>query len=93
MAWPRKGTHKIVVDGTPLLWHYPLCSNAVITVGTEGDRFYLYIDPFPWNFEFRPASIADAIRWAVANEWTSHGGPTRAMAFDDNLKRNVWLPT
>lgn len=96
MAWPKKGTHKIVVDGTSFLWHYsghcPSCSNAVITVGVEGDRFYLYVYPFPWNFEFRPAAIADAIRWAIANDWTSYAGPTRAMAFDDKLNCNVWLP-
>ena len=96
MAWPKKGTHKIVVDGTLFHWHYsghcPSCCNAVITVGIEGDRFYLYVDPFPWNFEFRPAAIADAIRWAIANDWTSCAGPTRAMAFDDKLNCNVWLP-
>ena len=96
MAWPKKGTHKIVVDGTRFLWHYsgccPLCSNAVITVGNDGGRFVLFFDPFPWNFEFRPAAIADAIRWAVGEGWSFDGGPTRSMAFDDKLGHNVWLP-
>lgn len=96
MAWPKKKTRKIVVDGTPFLWHYSAgclyCSDAVITVGKEDDRFYLFIDPYPHDFEFRPAKIADAIRWAIAEGWTSANGPTRGMAYDSTLGSNVWLP-
>jgi len=94
MAWPKKKTHKLVVDDMSFLWHYsghcPACSNAVITVGKSGDRYFLYVDPMPWDFEFRPAYIAEAIRWALSQGWSSDSGPTRAMALDGDC--HVWLP-
>ena len=96
MAWPQKATRKIVIDGVPYLWHFSghcvLCSEAVITIGRDGDRFFLFVDPFPHGLEFRPAAIASAIRWALDNGWSSRAGPTRGMGFDDILEKNVWLP-
>ncbi len=96
MAWPKKGTRKITVDGLPLLWHYAahcvFCRADAITVGVEGERYFLYIDPFPWGFEFRPRSVADSVRWALAQGWSPALGPTCAMAWDDKRGENVWLP-
>lgn len=96
MAWPKKGTRKIVVDGQDFLWHYSghcsLCSDSVITVGREDNRFFLFIDPYPHDFIVSPASIAESIRWALKEGWTCQFGPTRAMAFDSTTQNNVWLP-
>lgn len=96
MAWPKKGTRKITLDGTDYLWHYSghctLCSDDVITVGIAGKPCVLFIDPFPWHFAFTPSAVADALRWALNNGWSPRKGPTRAMSFDDNLKTYVWLP-
>ncbi len=74
MAWPKKGTRKITVDEVVYLWHYsghcPWCSDDVFTVGIAGKPYVLFIDPFAWNFELKPSSIAAAIRWATNNGWT-----------------------
>ena len=95
MAWPKKGTRKLVVDGKNYLWHYsghcPLCSSDVFTIGRAGDRFVLYIDPFPWEFEMRPKSIVTAIKWALNKGWTSEFGPTRAMSSDGSDHKFKWL--
>ena len=95
MAWPKKGTRKLVVDGNDYLWHYnghcPLCSSDVFTIGQAGDKFVLYIDPFPWEFELRPASVVTAIQWALNKGWTSEFGPTRAMAWNDSSHKFQWL--
>ncbi len=95
MAWPKKGTRKITVNGIEYLWHFsagcPCCSDAVFTVGIEGKAYVLFIDPFPHNFEIKPSSIADALGWAVKNGWTPENGPTRGMALDDKTGSFVWL--
>jgi hypothetical protein len=96
MAWPKKGTRKLVIDGVKYLWHYdghcPLCSSQVFTIGREGERFVLFIDPYPWGFELRPASVVKAVRWALSQGWTSKSGPTRAMAWNDQKQEFEWLP-
>ncbi len=95
MAWPKKGTRKISVDGVNYLWHYsahcPWCSDDVFTIGIAGQPYVLFIDPFPWSFEIKPSSIASAIRWASNNGWTPDKGMTRAMSLDDKIEKFVWL--
>lgn len=95
MAWPKKGTRKITVDGVNYLWHYaahcPLCSDDVFTIGIAGKPHVLFVDPFPWSFELKPSSIASAIRWAINNGWTPLKGPTRAMSLDESSQEFVWL--
>jgi hypothetical protein len=96
MAWPKKNTRPLIVDGTRFLWHHSgralYTADGIITVGIEGDRFFLHIDPFPHDFEIRPATVADCIRWALARGWSTCDGPTRGMAFDAKTGSNVWLP-
>ena len=85
-----------MVDGNDFLWHYdaccPLCSDDVFTVGREGTRFFLFIDPFPWGFEFRPKTVVGAIWWALAEGWTPDRGPARAMSWNDAREQFEWLP-
>lgn len=96
MAWPKKNTRPLIVDGTRFLWHHSggalYTTDGIITVGIEGDRYFLHIDPFPHDFEIRPATVADCIRWALARGWSTCDGPTRGMAFDAKTGFNVWLP-
>ena len=96
MAWPKKGTRKLSVDGVDYLWHYsahcPLCGSDVYTVGIEGKPFVLFIDPLPWSFELTPSSVIRAIRWAIKKGWTPDKGPTRAMALDGGKNAFLWLP-
>lgn len=96
MAWPSKGTKKLVIDGETYLWHYdahcPFCSNDVFTVGQAGKRFVLYIDPFPWAFEMRPALVVKAARWALEKGWRAEAGPTQAMAWNEEIHDFEWLP-
>jgi len=96
MAWPKRGTRKIVVDGEEFLWHYDacclLCSNDVFTAGKAGKPFVLFIDPFPWSFEFRPKNIAAAIKWARTAGWSAERGATRALSFHEKNQRFEWLP-
>ncbi len=97
MAWPRKGTRKLVVDGVSYLWHTtghcPICSAAhCYTIGQPSQPFVLYIDPLPHDFALTPKSVATAIQWAVHRGWSTEDGPTRAMAFDAEQQDFVWLP-
>ncbi len=96
MAWPKRGTRTITVDNVRYLWHYaaccPWCHGDVFTVGMAGKPYVLYIDPFPWEIEIRPASVAKAIQWATQHDWTPDKGPTQAMSFDDTQKEFIWLP-
>lgn len=96
MAWPRKGTRELTVDAVVYRCHYsahcPLCSDDVLTIGKSGAPYVLYIDPFPWHFDFRPATIVEAVRWARDQGWTAEHGPTRAMSLDDRTRQFVWLP-
>lgn len=66
MAWPKKGTRKIVVDHDEFLWHYdaccPRCNDDVFTAWKAGDPYVLFIDPFPWAAEIGPKHVAEAIR-------------------------------
>jgi hypothetical protein len=95
MAWPRRGTRKIVIDAEDFLWHYdaccPWCSNDVFTAGKAGVPYVLFIDPFPWGAEFRPRFIAAAIRWARQGGWSAESGPTRALALNDATQQFQWL--
>ncbi|WP_223788198.1 hypothetical protein [Marinicella meishanensis] len=95
MAWPKKGTRKIVVDNEAFLWHYdahcPWCSDDVFTAGKAGKPFVLFIDPFPWVAEMGPKYVAKAIRWARANGWSSSGGPTRALSINSADEQFFWL--
>jgi hypothetical protein len=95
MAWPKRGTRTIVVDGEPFAWHYDahcvLCSDDVVTAGKQGSPHYLFIDPYPWGMEIRPRGVADAIRWARSEGWTAEHGPTRAVALDDSTQAFRWL--
>lgn len=96
MTWPKKHTRKLVVGGVSYLWHYsghyPMCSEAVYTIGQPGQPFVLYVDPLPHDFELSPMTVASAVKWAVGEGWSSAGGPTRAMAFDSQIQDFVWLP-
>ncbi|RZB33357.1 MAG: hypothetical protein SRB1_01185 [Desulfobacteraceae bacterium Eth-SRB1] len=96
MAWPKKGTRKLVIHGEEYLWHYdahcPFCSNDVFTIGQAEKRFVLYIDPFPWEFEMRPATVVKAVTWALSNGWSCEAGPTRAMAWNQEAQDFAWLP-
>ena len=95
MAWPKRGTRRIVVDGEAFVWHYdaccPWCSKDVFTAGKEGQPFVLFIDPYPWEFELRPANVAAAIRWGRNHGWSAESGPTRALSFDATKSDFVWL--
>jgi hypothetical protein len=96
MAWPKKGTRELVINDQKYLWHYdahcPLCSSKVFTVGQEGKSFVLFIDPYPWGFELRPASVVSAIKWALKKNWSPESGPTRSMAWNDDSQMFEWLP-
>jgi len=95
MAWPKKGTRKLVVDGVSFRWHYAphclLCGTDFITVGVESKGYYLYVDPYRWGFEFRPQDVTDAIRWAMSHGWSPSLGPTRTLAWDDRRQQHEWL--
>lgn len=95
MAWPKRGTRKIVIDGEDFVWHYdaccPFCSDDVLTAGKQSSPYVLFIDPFPWGMEIRPRSVAEAIRWARSEGWTPENGPTRAAALNDETQQFVWL--
>ncbi|MEO1333807.1 MAG: hypothetical protein AAFV32_09845 [Myxococcota bacterium] len=94
MAWPKKGTRKVTVDGIDYLWHFSghclLCSEKVITIGREGAPFVLFLDPYAWHFEFRPRSVVEAVKWATSKGWSVVDGPTRSLSVGED-GRFLWL--
>lgn len=96
MAWPKRATRELIIRDQKYLWHYdahcPLCSSKVFTIGQAGKRFVLFIDPYPWGFELRPASVVSAIEWALERNWSPESGPTRSMTWNDKIRAFEWLP-
>lgn len=94
MAWPKKGTRKIVIDGELWLWHYSghcyLCSGSTVTVGRAGFPRYLYLDNWARDFEHAPRHIAASIRWALAQNWSTRTGPDRGLRATGQSFE--WLP-
>jgi len=78
------------------LWH--LSGNqldskdSIITVGIKGQKYFLFIDPYPWDFEIGPSSIMKAVTWALDQGWTPEAGPTRHMAYSKDAEGFIWLP-
>jgi hypothetical protein len=84
----RKTLRRIVVDGQPFQWLLPWNSlefgTVHLSVFAEKRTQPLRIDPYPWNFEIRPATIANAIRFALRNGWTpAVPGPDFHIAFHE----------
>ena len=96
MNWPKRYTRKITVEGQKLLWHLSGnqidCKETVITVGSEGQKYFLFIDPYPWDFKISPSSISKAVSWAFDQGWTPDSGPTRNMGYSTDDNKFVWLP-
>ncbi len=90
MAWPKKGTRRIVVNREVWLWHYSGRRNDVVTVGRKGCPHYLFLDTFAWNFEHTPSHVAASIRWALAQKWSPLHGPDRGIFANDEGFQ--WLP-
>lgn len=93
MAWPKRGTRRIVVDGEAFAWHSGTidCGDVVFTAGKPGVPYVLFIDPLPWPAP-PPAHVAAAIRYARAQGWSAESGPTRAVAFSEATQTFEWLP-
>lgn len=95
MAWPKRGTRKLHIDGENFLWHYDACciwcSDDVFTIGQSEARYVLYLDPLSY-LEHKPSSIVTAIRWALSNGWSPENGPNRGMALNNDTGEFVWLP-
>jgi|GEM_PF-1960057 len=83
MAWPKKGTRKLVIDQAEWLYHYDacceLCSDDCVTVGQLGQPHYLFLDPFSYYFNHTPRHVVDSIRWALAARWSPALGPDRGL--------------
>ena len=94
MAWPKKHTRRIHVGGCEFLWHISgneVESTSPITVGTEGGKSFLFIDPYSHEFEITPSNIRSALEWAVGQGWSPESGVTRGMAFSPE-RGFYWLP-
>jgi hypothetical protein len=69
-----------VVDGAAYTWW--ILSNRIdgrerhISIARSKKGQQLHLDPYAWALEIRPAVIADAIRFGLANGWD----PDRAGA-------------
>ena len=94
MAWPKKGTRKLVVDQAEWLYHYDahceLCSDDCVTVGQLGQPHYLFLDTFSYYFNHTPRHVVDSIRWAVAAGWSPEFGPDRGLTATESGFE--WLP-
>jgi hypothetical protein len=94
MAWPRKGTRKLVIDQAEWLCHYDahcaLCSGDCVTVGRRGQPHYLFLDTFSYYFQHTPRHIVDSIRWALVAGWSPKSGPDRGITVTED--GFAWLP-
>ena len=67
---------KIIVDDEPYEW--VLHDNSLSASGDRHVTVYspskkgqtLYVDPYAWEFDVRPKTVADAIRFALSIGWT-----------------------
>jgi len=95
MAWPKKETRKIVIDGDDFLWHYdaccPWCSDDVYTAGQSGQPYVLFIDPYPYAATIGPGYVAKAIMWAILQGWSTSKGPTKSMSIVSETEEFFWL--
>jgi hypothetical protein len=70
------GPRNIVVDNEPYEWVLP--KNSLFADGDRHIAVYspsatgqtLYLDPYAWEFEVRPKTIAAAVRFALGIGWT-----------------------
>ena len=96
MAWTQKDTRRIIVAGQKFLWHLPGNrldgKDVMLTVGKDKDRYFLFIDPYAWDFELTPKNITEAFKWALQQGWTTEKGPSRYMAWSSADSGFVWLP-
>lgn len=94
MAWPKKGTRGLVIDGIEWLHHYDahceLCSADCVTVGQLGQPHYLFLDTYSRYFDNTPRHSVEAIRWATAAGWSPTSGPDRGLTAVENGFE--WLP-
>jgi len=58
----------------------------------EKEKYVLFIDPYPWDFEITPSSILKAITWALDHGWSPAEGPTKNMAYSKEINDFIWLP-
>lgn len=95
MAWPKKHTRRIHIGDREYLWH--ISGNEIetensITVGTENGKYFLFVDPYAYDFEITPANVRAALEWALDRGWCPESGSTRGMAFSPEAKDFYWLP-
>ncbi|MGE0328632.1 MAG: hypothetical protein AB7S68_40330 [Polyangiaceae bacterium] len=94
MAWPKKGTRKLVVDGVEFMWHRKECCECTAGVpflmGKSGGRYVLRVEVI--DLEIRPRDYARAMRWALANGWSAEAGPDRRLRFNDETETFEWIP-
>jgi hypothetical protein len=83
-----RARRKIVVDGEPYEWC--LRDNSIdkreeqhiAVYAAATNRQTLYLDPYVWEFEIRPRTVADAIRFALGIGWTPKSpGPPIYLGF------------
>lgn len=77
MAFPRRHTRKITVDGIGYLWHMNHGSDEFgqtqITIACAGQpKWFLHLDPYPamrGDFKIGPAIVRRTILWALSIGW------------------------
>ena len=84
MAWPRKNTRAVVVDGEPYNWHLDrpeVLSRWVVIGHQEVDGQLLFLDPY--DLSTRAGIVCGAIRFALSVGWQPrlHAKPMR-VAYD-----------
>jgi len=74
MAFTKKSTRRIVVDGISYRWH--LHNNHLWKPGrniavelASGRCGVLLIDPYSWHTQIRPKAVREAILFAIKSGW------------------------
>ena len=70
MAWPKKNTRKVVVDGDVYQWHWhpdKVLYSWIVIGKQSADGQLLFLDPY-W-LSATPGQICQAISFALASGW------------------------
>jgi hypothetical protein len=89
MAFPEKNTRTIIVDGVKYLWHlnhnFDLRNSWIVVKREESNGQMLWIDPYCHDLLLTPNSVAQAIRFALNNDWNpDHKAHPLRLTYDQD---------
>ena len=92
MAWPKKNTRRVVIDGEVYQWHWDpnKALYSWIVIGKQSaDGQLLFLDPY-W-LSTTPGQICQAISFALASGWEPHQKKKPLRLGSHLLDTETWM--